>query len=252
MFKFGNPWWGILSENNHRNGYGFDQGCWGKTFWTTRNEDITFEGIGFNLDEGFTGDRTIFTTNTSIRPGSYEQWKALETLHRRYGVMYGDECTETMTPTTEAYCYYQEGQQRGMQGMFVWDESRNGNHIFFPIGSTGNGHRKVNDNAYLSTYGTIDKYSHLKYAQRPKEMPEATAKAVPMYYDIWLRKGAIYWYDVMYSPAVDFEGTESKGYAHDIYFHSMLFQTFGSNPIGQNDRDGNKSTDAAYIRCVEN
>ncbi len=252
MFKFGNPWWGILSENNHRNGYGFDQGCWGKTFWTTRNEDITFEGIGFNLDEGFTGDRTIFTTNTSIRPGSYEQWKALETLHRRYGVMYGDECTETMTTTTEAYCYYQEGQQRGMQGMFVWDESRNGNHIFFPIGSTGNGHRKVNDNAYLSTYGTIDKYSHLKYAQRPKEMPEATAKAVPMYYDIWLRKGAIYWYDVMYSPAVDFEGTESKGYAHDINFHSMLFQTFGSNPIGQNDRDGNKSTDAAYIRCVEN
>ena len=136
--------------------------------------------------------------------------------------------------------------------MYVWDESRGGNHVFFPIGSTGMGHRKVNDNAYASTYGTIDKYSHLKYAQRPLEMPEATSKAVPMYYDIWLQKGAIYWYDVMYSPAVDFDGYESNGYAHDINFYSMLLQTYGSNPIGQNDKNGSKSTDGAYIRCVQN
>ena len=252
MFKFGNPWWGILVENNHREGYGFDQNCWGETFKTTQGTDITFEEIGYNLESGFTGDRTIFTANTNIKPGSYAQWKALETLHRRYGVLYGDECTETMPTTTDAYSYWQVGQQRGMQGMFVWDESREGNHIFFPIGSTGHGHRKVNDNAYTSTYGTIDKYSHLKYAQRPLEMPEATAKAVPMYYDIWLRKGGIYWYDVMFNPAVDFDGLENNGYAHDINFHSMLFQTYGSNSIGQNDKNGNKSTDAAFIRCVEN
>ncbi len=255
MFKFGNPWWGILVENNYKEGYGFDQNCWGKTFDMTKGdgtiEQHTFEGMYYNT-AGFIDDRMVFTTNNSIKPATYAQWKALETLHRRYGVMYGDECTETMTTTTEAYCYYQEGQQRGMQGMFVWDESRNGNHIFFPIGSTGNGHRKVNDNAYTKDYGTIDKYSHLKYAQRPKEMPEATAKAVPMYYDIWLRKGAVYWYDVMFYPAIDFDGLQSNGYAHDINFHSMLLQTYGSNAIGQNDRDGNKSTDAAYIRCVEN
>ena len=83
-------------------------------------------------------------------------------------------------------------------------------------------------------------------------MPEATSKAVPMYYDIWLQKGAIYWYDVMYSPAVDFDGYESNGYAHDINFYSMLLQTYGSNPIGQNDKNGSKSTDGAYIRCVQN
>lgn len=263
MFKFGNPWWGILVENNHREGYGFDISCWGKTFICTHRNTSTgareynsFEGIGFNTEAGFTNDgtndRRIFTNSTTIKPGSYAQWKALETLHRRYGVLYGDECNETKTTTVDAYSYWQVGHERGMQGMFVWDESRNGNHIFFPIGSTGNGHRKVNDNAYLSTYGTIDKYSHLKYAQRPKEMPEATAKVVPMYYDIWLRKGAVYWYDVMYNPAVDFDGLVSNGYGHDINFHSMLLQTYGSNGIGQNDRDGNKSTDAKYIRCVEN
>lgn len=252
MFKFGNPWWGVLVENNHRDGYGFDQNCWGKTFKTTRGTDITFEEIGFNLEAGFTGDRAIFPANTNIKPGSYAQWKVLETLHRRYGVLYGDECTETMPTTTDAYSYWQVGQQRGMQGMFVWDESREGNHIFFPIGSTGNGHRKVNDNAYASTYGTIDKYSHLKYAQRPLEMPETTAKAVPMYYDIWLRKGAVYWYDVMFNPSVDFEGYTSNGYGHDINFHSMLLQTYGSNAIGQYDRNSNASTDACFIRCVEN
>ena len=251
MFKFGNSADAILVDNNHRSGYGFDQNCWGKKFFinTTTGTTQTFESLSFNLD-GFINGRVVFADN-SAKPATYAQWKALETLHRRYGVMYGDECTETMTTTTDAYCYYQAGQKRGMQGMFVWDESREGNHIFFPIGSTGNGHRKVNDNAYAYQYGTIDKYSHLKYAQRPLEMPEATAKVVPMYYDIWLRKGAVYWYDVMYSPAVDFEGTESNGYAHDINFHSMLLQTYGSNAIGQNDRDGNKSTDAAYIRCVE-
>ncbi|MBP3601596.1 MAG: DUF4906 domain-containing protein, partial [Alistipes sp.] len=251
MFKFGNPSDAILVDNNYRDGYGFDISCWGKKFYinTTTDTQKTFESLAFNLD-GFNNGREIFT-NSSVKPSTYAQWKALEDLHRRYGVMYGDECTETMTTTTDAYSYWQVGHERGMQGMFVWDESRNGNHIFFPIGSTGNGHRKVNDNAYLSTYGTIDKYSHLKYAQRPREMPEATAKAVPMYYDIWLRKGAIYWYDVMFKPAVDFDGLISNGYAHDINFHSMLLQTFGSNPIGQADRNGTKSTDAAYIRCVE-
>ncbi len=258
MFKFGNPWQGILVENNYRAGYGFDQDCWGKTFVTTENrKEVTFEDIIWNTDVGFGTGREIIT-NLSARPANYSEWKALETLHRRYGVLYGDECTETKTTTTDAYSYWQVGHERGMQGMFVWDESREGNHVFFPIGSTGNGHRKVNDNAYQKTddhpknpYEWIDKFSHLKYAQRPLEMPEATAKAVPMYYDIWLRKGAVYWYDVMFYPAVDFDGLESNGYGHDINFHSMLLQTYGSNAIGQSDRDGNKSTDACYIRCVE-
>lgn len=256
MFKFGKAYWGILVENNHREGYGFDISCWGKTFTTTSGES-TFEAIQCDLTNGFTGDNLIIS-NLSARPAKYAEWKALETLHRRYGVLYGDECTRTMTTTTDAYSYWQIGHERGMQGMFVWDEDQAGNHVFFPIGSTGNGHRKVNDNAYQKTddhpnnpYAWIDKFSHLKYAQRPLEMPEATAIAIPMYYDIWLRKGAVYWYDIMVEKAIDFEGYISNGYGHDINFHSMLLQTYGSNAVGQSDRDGNTSTDACYIRCVE-
>lgn len=254
MFKFGNPWWGIYPENNYREGYGFDQNCWGKKLYVyngSEDAEITFEELSYNLDVGFSGDRKLFA-DASLKPATYTQWKALESLHRRYGVLYGDECTETKTTSEEAYSYWQVGQERGILGMYVWDESRGGNHVFFPIGSTGMGHRKVNDNAYASHYGTIDKYSHLKYAQRPLEMPEATSKVVPMYYDIWLQKGALYWYDVMYNPAVDNDGVVSNGYAHDINFYSMLLQTYGSNAVGQSDRDGNKSTDAAFIRCVQN
>ena len=255
MFKFGNPSDAILSENNHRDGYGFQQDCWGKTFYiNTTSTTKTFESITSDLTNGFANGNEIFS-NTSVKPSTYAQWKALETLHRRYGVMYGDECTETMTTTTDAYCYYQAGQQRGMQGMFVWDESRNGNHIFFPIGSTSHGHRQVVDNVQRWTDESKKNipYSVLKYAQRSIEMQPETSVNLPMYYDLWLRKGAIYWYDVKVTNAREFEGTtDLTGYSHDINFHTMLLQTYSSNGSSVSDKNGTYSSDAGFIRCVEN
>ena len=255
MFKFGNPSNAILSENNHRDGYGFQQDCWGKTFYiNTTSTTKTFESITSDLTNGFANGNEIFS-NTSVKPSTYAQWKALETLHRRYGVMYGDECTETMTTTTEAYCYYQAGQKRGMQGMFVWDESSNGNHIFFPIGSTSHGHRQVvdNNNRWTDASKKNIPYSVLKYAQRSIEMQPETAVKLPMYYDLWLRKGAIYWYDVKVTNAREFEGTtDLTGYSHDINFHTMLLQTYSENGSSVSDKNGTKSSDAGFIRCVEN
>lgn len=254
MFKFGNPSDAILVDNNHRDGYGFQQDCWGKTFYInyTTATQKTFESIGCNL-EGFDAGREVFT-NSSVKPSTYAQWKALEDLHRRYGVMYGDECTETMTTTTDAYSYWQVGDNRGMQGMFVWDESRNGNHIFFPIGSTGNGHRQVKDDVQRWTEESKKSipYSVLKYAQRSIEMQPETAALLPMYYDLWIRKGAIYWYDNKVTNAREYGGTKDLvGYSHDINFHTMLLQTYSENGSAVSDKNGNVSTDAAYIRCVE-
>lgn len=254
MFKFGNPSDAILVDNNHRDGYGFQQDCWGKTFYInyTTATQKTFESIGCNL-EGFDAGREVFT-NSSVKPSTYAQWKALEDLHRRYGVMYGDECTETMTTTTDAYSYWQVGDNRGMQGMFVWDESRNGNHIFFPIGSTGNGHRQVKDDVQRWTEESKKSipYSVLKYAQRSIEMQPETAVKLSMYYDLWIRKGAIYWYDNKVTNAREYGGTtDLVGYSHDINFHTMLLQTYSENGSAVSDKNGNVSTDAAYIRCVE-
>lgn len=254
MFKFGTPRWGILPENNHRDGYGFQQDCWGKTFTTTHGEK-TFESIPSNLTVGFTGDGKIITDD-SARPAKYTEWAALETLHRRYGVLYGDECTRTMTTTTDAYSYWKVGQECGMQGMFVWDESRKGNHVFFPIGSTGNGHRQVVDNVQRWTEESSKAenipYSVLKYAQRSIEMQPETAKNLPMYYDLWIRKGAVYWYDVKVTNAREFQGTKDLiGYSHDINFHTMLLQTYSENGSAVKDKNGTSSSDAMYIRCVE-
>lgn len=260
MFKFGNPNHGILVENNHRDGYGFQQDCWGKLFSSTDGNNRTFESINSNLTAGFTNttnsDCRIFT-NTTAKPATYTQWAALETLHRRYGVLYGDECNDTMTNTFDAYSYYQVGQQRGMQGMFVWDESdenRDGNHIFFPIGSTGNGHRQVSDNVQRWTDESKEHipYSVLKYAQRSIEMQPETSVKLPMYYDLWIRKGAIYWYYKKVENAREFQGTTDLiGYSHDINFHTMLLQTYSENGSKVTDKNGKVSSDAAYIRCVE-
>ena len=257
MFKFGNPNHGILVENNHRDGYGFQQDCWGKLFSSTDGKDRTFESINSNLTAGFTNttdsDCRIFT-NTTAKPSTYNQWASLETLHRRYGVLYGDECNATMTNTIDAYSYYQVGQQRGMQGMFVWDEEKGGNHIFFPIGSTGNGHRQVSDNVQRWTTESQEHipYSVLKYAQRSIEMQPETSVKLPMYYDLWIRKGAIYWYYKKVENAREFQGTTDLiGYSHDINFHTMLLQTYSENGSRVTDKNGNVSSDAAYIRCVE-
>lgn len=253
MFKFGNPHDAVLVDNNYRDGYGFNINCHDKNFYINNTStQKTFESVSCDMD-GFVGNNLVFPSNTSIRPPSYAEWTELETMHRRYGVMYGDECSETMTTTEDAYSYWKVGQKRGMQGMFVWDESKaDGSHIFFPIGSTGYGHRKVNDNAYKDYYGPLDKYSLLKYAQRPMDMPDATAKAVPMYYDIWRSKGGIYWYNVKATNTVDNDGVTGDGYAHDINFYTMLFQTYGKNPVNQADGNNNISTDAMYLRCVVN
>ena len=134
------------------------------------------------------------------------------------------------------------------------DENRDGNHIFFPIGSTGNGHRQVSDNVQRWTDESKEHipYSVLKYAQRSIEMQPETSVKLPMYYDLWIRKGAIYWYYKKVENAREFQGTKDLiGYSHDINFHTMLLQTYSENGSKVTDKNGKVSSDAAYIRCVE-
>ena len=51
----------------------------------------------------------------------------------------------------------------------------------------------------------------------------------------------------------EFEGTtDLTGYSHDINFHTMLLQTYSANGSSVSDKNGTKSSDAGFIRCVEN
>ena len=177
-------------------------------------------------------------------------------MPRYYGVLYGEESTGTATNTTDAYTYIKPGDVKGMQGLFVWDRT-NVRHLFFPIGATGYGHRKGSD-LYLTAWGGDGnvKRDVLKYAQRSLEMPTATAEKLPMLYDLWMRKGAIYWYEEN-----EFYTTYSERFAHDINYYTYELNSYGANPVtmaakGASDPHTGKAcrsaqwSDACFVRCV--
>ena len=262
LFRWGNASQAIKPEDAQRDGYGFNiQGdSPAKTHWMYTGGDVSFTGIwhperptGFRYDEHATYKGRFYSDRW---PAKYADWTALQSLPRYYGVLYGEESTGTATNTTDAYTYINPGDVKGMQGLFVWDRT-NGRHLFFPIGTTGHGHRKGSD-LYLTAWGGDGKVKRdvLKYAQRSLEMPSATAQKLPMLYDLWMRKGAIYWYEEN-----EFYTTGEEKFAHDINYYTYDLNTYGANPVtmvAKGASDPYKGvacrsaqwSDACFVRCV--
>ncbi|MDO4757964.1 MAG: hypothetical protein Q4A18_01720 [Rikenellaceae bacterium] len=206
-------------------------------------------------------------------PPTQAQWVALESLRRYYGVMYGDECTSTIDRTvatydpngTDAYMYMAAGQTKGMQGVFIWDDSRGGNHTFFPLSATGFGHRKAVDK-YDYSWGLNPanaKYGVLQYGQRSYYFPDSPngwdgkgngitiASSLPVFYDLWLRKGVIYWYRTRQHRTGNGTSHTHYSYAHDFNYFTMGFETYLANSV-ESSSDGTYDSDMAYVRCVVN
>ncbi len=262
LFRWGNASQAIKPEDAQRSGYGFNiEGhSSGKLHWMYTGGDVSFTGIwhperptGFRYDEHATYKSRFYDGRW---PAKYADWTALQSLPRYYGVLYGEESTGTATNTTDAYTYINPGDVKGMQGLFVWDRS-NGRHLFFPIGSTGYGHRKGSD-LYRTDWGGDGnvKRDVLKYAQRSLEMPTATAQKLPMLYDLWMRKGAIYWYEEN-----EFYTAEKENFAHDINYYTYDLNTYGANPVTMADKGASDPhtgvkcrsaqwSDACFVRCV--
>ena len=262
LFRWGNASQAIKPEDAQRDGYGFNiQGdSPAKNHWMYTGGDVSFTGIwhperptGFRYDEHATYKGRFYSDRW---PAKYADWTALQSLPRYYGVLYGEESTGTATNTTDAYTYINPGDVKGMQGLFVWDRT-NGRHLFFPIGTTGHGHRKGSD-LYLTAWGGDGKVKRdvLKYAQRSLEMPSATAQKLPMLYDLWMRKGAIYWYEEN-----EFYTTGEEKFAHDINYYTYDLNTYGANPVtmvakGASDPHTGVAcrsaqwSDACFVRCV--
>ena len=276
-FRWGNSSVGLRPDDDFRSGYGFNIEGYttGKTHWQYNGSDISFSAIGHpNYATGF---RYNYSKNAylgrfydNLWPAKYADWTALQKHPRYYGVLYGEESTETATNTTDAYTYINPGDVKGMQGLFVWDRT-NARHIFFPIGASGYGHRKGNDLYKAGVPPDVSggwggdgvvRRDILKYAQRSLEMPEYTAQSVPMLYDLWMRKGAIYWYEEN-----EFYDTNKEIFSHDINYYTYDLNNYGANafsfPIDENKKNimiadpfTNKScrkaewSDACYVRCV--
>lgn len=278
MFKFGDSNKAYLPENNITWGWKVetDNPSNRKAYKVYDTYNRTTPQLLTNANyETAVFDPTGFTSMNAEGgvPPTKTQWVALESLRRYYGVMYGDECTETIDRTvakydpsgTDAYMYMAAGQTKGMQGVFIWDDSRGGNHTFFPLSSTGFGHRKAAD-LYSYSWGLNPaniKYGVLQYGQRSSYFPDSStgwdgkgsgitvASSLPVFYDLWLRKGVIYWYrERVLQSGKDGTNAGHFDYAHDFNYFTMGFDTYGANNM---DQTGSViDCDLCYIRCVQN
>lgn len=278
MFKFGDSNKAYLPENNITWGWKVetDNPSNRKAYKVYDTYNRTTPQLLTNANyETAVFDPTGFTSMNAEGgvPPTKTQWVALESLRRYYGVMYGDECTETIDRTvakydpsgTDAYMYMAAGQTKGMQGVFIWDDSRGGNHTFFPLSSTGFGHRKAAD-LYSYSWGLNPaniKYGVLQYGQRSSYFPDSStgwdgngsgitvASSLPVFYDLWLRKGVIYWYrERVLQSGKNGSSHSHYDYAHDFNYFTMGFDTYAANNL---DQTGSVvDCDLCFIRCVQN
>ena len=105
-----------------------------------------------------------------------------DNVEQGYGVLYGDDATETADDIVDAYGYDYEHSTsgRGMRGCFAYN-SDTGKNLFFPIGASGYGHRKQ---SYTASWGDPEILNGvLRYAGgRTKLYPDP--KDRPLFYDI--------------------------------------------------------------------
>lgn len=270
-FRWGNSAQSFRPEDDFREGNRFNQVALNNQHYIFPSGEASFYLGHTEMPGGFRyNENNSYTSRfyDNLWPAKYADWTALQQHPRYYGVLYGEESTETATNTTDAYTYINPGDVKGMQGLFVWDRT-NARHLFFPIGASGYGHRKGSD-LYLKAWGgdndtypaTDEKVKRdvLKYAQRSLEMPTETAKKLPMLYDLWMRKGAIYWYEEN-----EFYSLNNELFAHDINYYTYDLNTYGANPVElknmntvYDNKDARKSiacrnaqwSDACFVRCV--
>lgn len=271
MFRWNNVR-AILPTNNVKPDYGFGKSVTGKFDcldkdgvqserpWPYATDDDNGDGLNDENEYYLAvnkSNNTFSVMTSNGKPATCADWNELHSLERYYGVLYGDNSSETKTLVSDAYSFLYDTDDKGMRGMFVWDQNRK-THLFFPIGSTGNGHRKhYDDVAYAPVLHQVK--CVLRYAQRHMEMPEnhtsyGKSVNVPLYYDLYERPGAIYWYRTWSNEfSSNSNNYQLDQYAHDINYFTFGFDSYGSNPVYKHAGTRTVySSDAAYIRCVQN
>lgn len=201
---------------------------------------------------GFTDDHVA-----TIR--HMEQLYLTPAMEFKYGVLYADGAVKTASTTAEAYGWYRRDtpdkvrDAKGMRGVFVynWNENEKdtdpyvGRNMFFPIGRQGYGHRK---NGSVSSYEFVKYKGVLRYAANRYQNAVGTfATTAPLFCNIYIRPGAIYWNRYIASSgqytAADGTAGDGAGYGIDFNFFTM---DIGSISAGNID----SGSDACFVRCV--
>lgn len=248
LFKFGN--WShpidALSNKNPREPWikvtpedfkiypedGFTNAATGdKMVWT----DI----IHSNTTDGFGNPQMA---NARVATGA-DFWKLRNSyIEQGYGVLYGDDATETADDIVEAYGYdYKHNKSgRGMRGCFAYN-SETGKNLFFPIGASGYGHRKQ---SYTPTWGDPETLNGvLRYASGRTQLYPSPVER-PLFYDIYKRPGGIYWLNAEI-PQNYFTPTDGVSLGWDINYFSFDF-----NFISKDNLIRSGGSDACFVRCV--
>ena len=178
-------------------------------------------------------------------------------INKGYGVLYGDGATETQLDTANAYGYNDEtggDSPKGMRGVFVCN-SATYNHIFLPIGYSGHGHRK-SDPGWRNT----DQPGTMRYAGRSALVDPVADKSMmeyrPLFYDLAIRPGAIYWTKVLHLPQPYAQGKDwvdsHKSSAFDFNYFTMGFEGYNNDAVGDSKTDGDvrAKSHACFIRTV--
>lgn len=249
LFKFGNWSYPIdaLSNKNPREPWinvtpgdfkiypedGFTNAATGdKMVWT----DI----IHSNTTDGFGNPQMA---NARVATGAdFWELRKYSYIEQGYGVLYGDDATETADDIVEVYGYNYEHNKsgRGMRGCFAYN-SETGKNLFFPIGASGYGHRKQ---SYTATWGDPETINGvLRYAAgRTKLYPSPVER--PLFYDLYKRPGGIYWLNAEI-PKNHFTPTDGVSLGWDINYFSFDF-----NFISKGNLIKSGGSDACFVRCV--
>ena len=256
LFKFGNwgqpidatsnvndktPWTSVTAGDflDHASTLFSIAGTTDESLWS----GITYESVSNSFS-----DPTIDGHEVTVATyDDYEELWENEDIAQGYGVLYGDDATETLSDIEEVYGHRHDkhgdattaGSGYGMRGCFVYNKSETsaygGRNLFFPIGTSGYGHRK---------HAESDKTAVLRYAAG-RTAPMTTSDFVvdrPLFYDLYLRPGAIYWLR---------EEKTSGGREPKILGWDFNYFTFDFNYVGTGNLIRGGGSDACFVRCVE-
>lgn len=212
----------------------------GFTNAATGDKMVWADIIHSNTTDGFGNPQMA---NARVATGAdFWELRKYSYIEQGYGVLYGDDATETADDIVEVYGYNYEHNKsgRGMRGCFAYN-SETGKNLFFPIGASGYGHRKQ---SYKATWGDPETINGvLRYAAgRTQLYPDPVER--PLFYDLYKRPGGIYWLNAEI-PQNYFTPTDGVSLGWDINYFSFDF-----NFISKDNLIRSGGSDACFVRCV--
>lgn len=212
----------------------------GFTNAATGDKMVWADIIHSNTTDGFGNPQMA---NARVATGAdFWELRKYSYIEQGYGVLYGDDATETADDIVEVYGYDYEHNKsgRGMRGCFAYN-SETGKNLFFPIGASGYGHRKQ---SYTATWGDPETINGvLRYAAgRTQLYPDPVER--PLFYDLYKRPGGIYWLNAEI-PQNYFTPTDGVSLGWDINYFSFDF-----NFISKDNLIRSGGSDACFVRCV--